>query len=91
MDASEFDRRVYRREFAGTIGVGITWFRTMEKRGAIPPGRRDPGGKRLWWPASEVRATLEKLNQSAERRTAVATDPQSTSGFARTIGTGDAR
>jgi len=64
---SEFDRRVYRREFAETLGFGITWFRTLEKRGAIPPGRRDPGGKRLWWPASEVAATIDKLNASAER------------------------
>ena len=65
--ASEFDRRVYRREFAGVLGCGITWFRTLERRGKIPPGRRDEGGKRLWWPASEVRETLSKLTQAAQR------------------------
>ena len=62
-----FDRRVYRREFADALGYGITWFRRLEKCGAIPPGRRDPGGKRLWWLASEARATLIKLTQDAER------------------------
>ena len=62
----EFDRRVSRREFAETIGCGITWFRALERRGLIPPGRRDPGGKRVWWRASEVRATLDKLEYSAE-------------------------
>ena len=67
---ADFNRRVYRREFAAALGYGITWFRLLEKRGAIPPGRRDPGGKRLWWPASEVRATLDKLNASADRAAA---------------------
>ena len=61
------DRRVYRREFAAALGYGITWFRTLEKRGVIPAGRTDPGGKRKWWPESEARATLDKLNQSADR------------------------
>lgn len=64
---SEFDRRVYKREFAAVLGCGATWFRTLEKRGAIPPGRRDPGGKRLWWQASEVRTVLERLTAEAER------------------------
>jgi hypothetical protein len=66
----EFDRRVSRREFAAALGYGITWFREQERRGVIPPGRRDPGGKRLWWPASEVRATLKKLNSAAIRAAA---------------------
>jgi hypothetical protein len=61
------DRRVYRREFAAALGYGITWFRTLEKRGVIPAGRTDPGGKRKWWTESEARATLDKLNQPAER------------------------
>ena len=56
------DRRVSRREFAGTLGYGITWFRELERRGLIPPGRRDPGGKRYWWRESEVRATLDRLH-----------------------------
>ncbi len=67
---SEFDRRVYRREFAAALGYGLTWFRAKEKRGEIPPGRRDPDGKRWWWYASEVRATLDRRNQSAERAAA---------------------
>ena len=66
----DFDRRVYRAEFAAALGYGITWFRQLEKSGTIPTGRRDPGGKRKWWPASEVRATLERLNAVAERAVA---------------------
>ena len=57
----EFDRRVSRREFADTLGYGITWFRELERRGLIPPGKRDPRGKRVWWRASVVRATLDRL------------------------------
>lgn len=59
------DRRVSRREFAGALGIGITWFRELEHRGLIPPGRRDPGGKRYWWRESEVRATLDRLHADA--------------------------
>jgi hypothetical protein len=68
--ATEFDRRVYRREFAAALGYGITWFRHLEKQGTIPAGRRDPGGKREWWFASEVHATLAKLGNAAERAAA---------------------
>lgn len=64
MDA-QFDRRVYRREFADVLGCGSTWFRGLEKRGIVPQGRRDPGGKRVWWPASEVHLTLEKMAKAA--------------------------
>lgn len=66
---AEFDRRVYRREFAEVLGCGITWFRTLERRGAIPPGKRDEGGKRVWWLASEVHQTLDKLTQAARSAT----------------------
>lgn len=61
------DRRVGRSEFAARLGCGTTWFRELERRGMIPAGRRDPGGKRLWWPAEEVRKTLHKLAENAER------------------------
>ena len=67
---AEFDRRVYRREFCELLGYGATWFRTLEQRGTIPRGRRDPGGKRTWWQASEVRAALARLNASGERSAA---------------------
>lgn len=62
----DFDRRVSRREFADTLGCGITWFRELERRGLVPRGKRDPGGKRVWWRASVVRATLDKLDVAAE-------------------------
>jgi hypothetical protein len=68
---AEFDRRVYQREFEAILGYGTTWFREQEKRGVIPQGQRDRGGKRKWWHASEVRRTLEKIdvdrNQAAAR------------------------
>lgn len=66
----EFDRRVSRSEFAQAIGCGITWFRKLEAQGVIPSGKRDPGGKRLWWRASVVRATLKKLEDTADEMAA---------------------
>jgi len=61
----DFDRRVYRREFMGIIGYGATWFREQQRRGRIPKGKRDPGGKREWWLASEITQTLEALDKDA--------------------------
>jgi predicted DNA-binding transcriptional regulator AlpA len=66
---TEFDRRVYRREFLTLVGCGTTWFRQLMERGTIPRGHRDPGGKRDWWRASEVRATLDAMQSAAERST----------------------
>ena len=65
--ADEFDRRVYRPEFCRILGCGTTWFRELQKRGIVTRGRRDPGGKREWWLASEVRAMHEKATTQAER------------------------
>jgi hypothetical protein len=69
--ASEFDRRVLRREFRSALGFGDTWFRCLERNGVIPQGRVDPGGRRKWWPASVVRETIDRL--TAEATTVVAT------------------
>ncbi|MEJ7667706.1 MAG: hypothetical protein WKH97_03025 [Casimicrobiaceae bacterium] len=60
-----FDRRVYRREFMGIIGYGATWFREQQRRGRIPIGKRDPGGKREWWLASEIAETLATFDKEA--------------------------
>lgn len=57
----DLERRVYASEFKRIGGWGNTWFYTLRKRGLISPGRRDPGGIRLWWTISEVRETLERL------------------------------
>lgn len=54
----EIDRRVYRAELEQLTGWGATWIRTLERDGKIPKGRTDPGGKRKWWPLSEVRAIV---------------------------------
>lgn len=64
----EFDRRVYQREFEHVLGCGSTWFRELQKRGMVRPGRRDPGGKRNWWYASEVARTLETIGAGAKAR-----------------------
>ena len=58
-------RRVYTDEFRSLLGCGLTWFRQMERNGAVPPGRTDPGAKRKWWTAAEVEAVLERLNREA--------------------------
>ena len=60
---ADFNRRVYRREFAAGARLWHYMVPVAGKAwGDLLLGRRDPGGKRLWWPASEVRATLDKLN-----------------------------
>ncbi len=43
-------RRVYAAELSQRTGYGTTWLRTLEDRGSIPKGRKDPGGKRRYWP-----------------------------------------
>jgi hypothetical protein len=59
------ERRVYRAELQATLGYGPTWFRTLQKRGVIPAGHRDPGGRREWYVESEARAIVEKLTSQA--------------------------
>jgi hypothetical protein len=51
-------RRVYARELKQRLGFSDTWLRELEKRGRIPPGRRDPGGKRKFWFDDEVDAIV---------------------------------
>lgn len=59
MQHGEIERRVYRPELERLTGWRTTWIRTLEKRGKIPAGRVDEGGKRKWWPESEARAIVE--------------------------------
>ena len=54
----EFDRRVSAAELARLLGITRTWLRELERSGRIPAARRDPGGRRKWWLASEARAIL---------------------------------
>lgn len=60
------DRRVHGPEFRQILGVGTTWFRTMQERGVVPRGRCDPGGRRQWWTETEVRDTLERLKNPTQ-------------------------
>lgn len=60
----ELDRRVYRRELEKLTGWRATWIRTLEKRGRIPAGRVDEGGKRKFWLESEVREMIAGTSRS---------------------------
>jgi hypothetical protein len=61
----KLERRVYRRELRNTLGFGETWYAVLQRRGIIPVGHRDPGGKREWFTESEARAIVERLTQAA--------------------------
>ena len=61
------DRRVFGREFRDALGVGGTWFRTLQERGVLPRGRTDPGGRRQWWTEAEVNAAIAALGEQSER------------------------
>ena len=78
MENAEFDRRVYRREFEALPGYSSEGFRQLVLRGIVKPGRRDPGGRRDRWFASEVRKTLADMAKaaSAEPRTLAPKPPQ---------------
>lgn len=62
----EFDRRVYAREYRGLLGCSDPWFRELQRRGKISPPRRDVGGRRTWWFASEVRADMARMAVESE-------------------------
>jgi len=59
------ERRVYRPELRKALGYGDTWYRILQRRGTIPVGHRDPGGKREWFTESEARAIVKRLTSSA--------------------------
>jgi len=59
---STLPRRVYRAELCRALGFGATWFRTLQQRGTIPQGRRDPGGKREFFTEDEAKSIIERLN-----------------------------
>jgi predicted DNA-binding transcriptional regulator AlpA len=54
----DIERRVYRKELQELTGWGSTWITQLEKKGKIPAGRVDFGGRRKWWPESEARAIV---------------------------------
>ncbi len=60
MDApSSIERRVYAAELAVLLSCSADWIYKLEKREAIPPARRDPGGRRKFWLEHEARAIVE--------------------------------
>lgn len=63
---SSLERRVYARELRERLGFGETWFRQLQRRGVIPAGRRDPGGKRVWYTFTEAQAIIEGMKQGAQ-------------------------
>jgi hypothetical protein len=46
---ASYPRRVYKAELRQRTGWSDSWIRELVKRGQIPPGRTDPGGKREFW------------------------------------------
>jgi hypothetical protein len=61
------ERRVYRRELREALGFGASWYRELQKRGVIPRGHVDAGGRREWFSESEAREIIERLARAAER------------------------
>jgi hypothetical protein len=58
-------RRVYAPELRMALGWGPSWFRMQKKRGLIPPGNTDPGGRREWWHEPVAQKIVEDLNKAA--------------------------
>ena len=54
MDGESFERRIYRPELAKLMGFSPEWIRRLERDGRLPASRRDVGGRRVFWLASEV-------------------------------------
>lgn len=64
-------RRVYTPELAQRLGCSTKWILELERRGTIPRGRTDPGGRRKFWP-SDVALAIVKGEPAAETATAQA-------------------
>lgn len=60
---SSIERRVYLTELRDRLGWSDTWAREQQKRGVIPVGHKDPGGRRQWYSESEARQIIENLKQ----------------------------
>ena len=63
-------RRVYRRELRERLGYGDTWFSEKMKRGEIPRGHKDEGGRRQYWFDDEADAIVEGKQPQKEEATA---------------------
>jgi hypothetical protein len=70
-------RRVYKSELKRRTGWGDTWLRTKEKRGHIPAGRTDPGGKRKWWTDEEADQIVSGLPMASPRKVPAPIDLES--------------
>ncbi len=51
-------RRVSQGELAQRLNVTPKWIRQLELRGVIPPGQRDPGSRRKFWPSDQADAII---------------------------------
>ena len=60
-----FEGRVYRRALRQKLGWSESWYGIQQKRGVIPVGHRDAGGRREWFLESEARAIIECLTRAA--------------------------
>ncbi len=58
----ETKRRVYGiSEAARELGLSAEWLRQGEKRGALPPARRDRNGRRIYTPQDIERLRNRRL------------------------------
>lgn len=72
----QIPRRVYMGEARAALGWSERWMDAKLKAGALPAPRRDPGGRRLWWPADEFAKAVADLNAKSERVTFAQRAPQ---------------
>jgi hypothetical protein len=70
MDTKQPTRRVYAAELKSRTGWSDSWLREKERRGAIPKGRKDPGGKMKWWTDAEADAIVSGATAPTERAAA---------------------
>ncbi len=61
-------RRVYCGELARAMGFSTKWLLELERRGVIPPGRRDPGGRRKFWPSDIAQGLIAGRAPEPEKR-----------------------
>jgi hypothetical protein len=58
MEAS-MSRRIYAAELRALLGgVSDMTLRNMQKRGALPAARKDPGGKMRYWLSDELEPVI---------------------------------
>ena len=53
-------RRVTARQVAKALCLKPSWFGELQRRGVLPRGHTDPGGRRRWFTEAEVNQIISK-------------------------------